>query len=148
MVQYQLLWRRFFKFCVVGVSGTAIDFGITAVCKGLLGVPELLSNAMGFTVAATTNFIFNRIWTWKSTSKKVGAEYLKFFAVSVVGLGINTLMVLVLHNRTVVPCPAFASTCLNLDWDFWVAKVVATAVVMMWNFLANNFFTFRKINSE
>lgn len=146
MSQGQLLMRRFLKFCVVGASGTIVDFGITAVCKGFLGVPELLSNAVGFTVAATTNFILNRVWTWKSKSKQVGAEYLKFFAVSVAGLGINTLMVLMLHNKALVPCPAAVGE--RLDWNFWVAKTVATAVVMAWNFFANNFFTFRKSSTE
>ena len=138
--QSQML-RRFAKFCVVGASGTVVDFGITAVCKGFLGVPDLLANAIGFTVAATSNFVLNRVWTWRSHSKQVGAEYLKFFAVSLAGLGINTLMVALLHDVPIVSRPSFVSP--TLDWNFWVAKTAATAVVMTWNFLANNFFTFK-----
>ena len=131
---------KFLKFGVVGVSGAVIDFGLTALCKGILGMPELLANAIGFTVAATSNYVLNRIWTWKSTSKDVGVEYAKFFFVSLIGLGLNSLIVLLLKDTSIVP--RFVDT--TLDWDFWVAKVIATAIVMVWNFLANNFFTFRK----
>lgn len=131
---------KFLKFGVVGASGAVIDFGLTALCKGILGMPGLLANAIGFTLAATSNYFLNRVWTWRSTSKHMGIEYAKFFFVSLAGLGINSLIVLLLRDVSVVP--RLVET--TLDWDFWVAKIIATAVVMVWNFLANNFFTFRK----
>ncbi|MBP5516650.1 MAG: GtrA family protein [Bacteroidales bacterium] len=126
---------RFLRFCVVGVSGTIVDFAITWLFRDIIGIHELIANAIGFTLAATNNYILNRIWTWGSHEKNVGVEYLKFFIVSLIGLGLNTLILsLLLHVFT------FA----NDDLNFWCAKVVATFVVMLWNFLANNFFTFRK----
>ena len=134
------LAKKFLKFGVVGASGAVIDFSITAVCKGVFGVPELLANAIGFTLAATSNYYLNRVWTWRSTTKSVGIEYAKFFFVSLIGLGINSLIVFLLKDISIVP--RFVET--TLDWNFWVAKIIATAVVMVWNFLANNFFTFRQ----
>lgn len=131
---------KFLKFGIVGASGAVVDFGITALCKGIFGIPELLSNAIGFIVAASSNYFLNRVWTWKSTSKEVGVEYAKFFFVSLIGLGINSLIVLLLKDTSIVP--RFVET--SLDWDFWVAKIIATAVVMVWNFVANNFFTFKQ----
>lgn len=131
---------KFLKFGIVGASGAVVDFGITALCKGIFGIPELLSNAIGFIVAASSNYFLNRVWTWKSTSKEVGVEYAKFFFVSLIGLGINSLIVLLLKDMSIVP--RFVET--TLDWDFWVAKIIATAVVMVWNFVANNFFTFKQ----
>jgi len=134
------LITKFLKFGVVGASGAVIDFGLTALCKGILGIPELLANAIGFTLAATSNYYLNRVWTWKSTSKQVGIEYAKFFFVSLIGLGLNSLIVFLLKDISIVP--RFFDT--RLDWDFWIAKIIATAIVMVWNFLANNFFTFRR----
>lgn len=139
-MEWRPLITKFIKFAVVGASGAVIDFGLTALCKGIFGIPELLSNAIGFTVAATSNYFLNRVWTWRSTSKEVGIEYAKFFFVSLVGLGLNSLIVFLLKDISIVP--RFVET--NLDWDFWVAKIIATAVVMVWNFVANNFFTFRQ----
>ena len=142
-MKYKSLITKFAKFGVVGASGAVIDFGLTALCKGILGIPELLANAIGFTIAASSNYFLNRVWTWKSTSKEVGIEYAKFFFVSLIGLGLNSLIVFLLKDTSIVP--RFVDT--TLDWDFWVAKVIATAIVMAWNFLANNFFTFRKKQS-
>jgi putative flippase GtrA len=139
-MELRTLITKFIKFGIVGASGAVIDFGLTALCKGILGMPELLANAIGFTVAATSNYFLNRVWTWKSTSKEVGVEYAKFFFVSLIGLAINSLIVFLLKDTSIVP--RFVDT--NLDWDFWVAKIIATAIVTMWNVLANNFFTFRK----
>ena len=138
-MELRSLLNKFIKFGIVGASGAVIDFGLTALCKGILGMPDLLANAIGFTLAATSNYFLNRVWTWRSTSKNVGVEYAKFFFVSLVGLGLNSLIVFLLKDISVVP--RFVET--TLDWDFWVAKIIATAVVMVWNFLANNFFTFR-----
>ena len=119
---------KFLRFCAVGVSGTAIDFGLTWLCKEILKIPKFISNAIGFVVAATSNYILNRIWTWGSTNEHIGAEYTKFFVVSLIGLGLNTLILYVLHEK--------------MKWNFYLSKVFATGVVMLWNFFANNFFTF------
>lgn len=119
---------KFLKFCVVGFSGTVIDFGLTWFCKEIVKIPKFVANAIGFVVAASSNYILNRIWTWGSTNSQVGVEYSKFFLVSLIGLGINTLILYLLHNK--------------LKWNFYISKVFATGVVMIWNFLANNYFTF------
>lgn len=139
-MDFKQITLKFLKFGIVGASGAVIDFGLTALCKGILGIPELLANAIGFTLAATSNYYLNRVWTWKSKSKDVGIEYAKFFFVSLIGLGLNSLIVFLLKDISIIP--RFINT--TLDWDFWIAKIIATAIVMVWNFLANNFFTFRK----
>lgn len=119
---------KFLKFCVVGFSGTAIDFGLTWLCKEIFKIPKFLAKAIGFVVAATSNYILNRIWTWGSTNEQVGVEYVKFFAVSLIGLGLNTLILYIFNEK--------------LKFNFYLSKVFATGVVMLWNFFANNFFTF------
>ena len=119
-MEFRNLIIKFFKFGVVGVSGAVIDFGVTALCKGIFGIPGLLANAIGFTLAATSNYFLNRVWTWKSTSKEVGIEYAKFFFVSLLGLGLNSLIVFLLEDTSIVP--RFVDT--TLDWNFWVAKII------------------------
>ena len=119
---------KFLRFCIVGVSGTVIDFGLTWLCKEVFKIPKFIANAIGFVVAATNNYILNRIWTWGSTNDQVGVEYTKFFVVSLIGLGINTLILYIFNEK--------------LKWNFYLSKDFATGVVMLWNFFANNFFTF------
>lgn len=120
---------KFIKFGVVGISGIAVDFGITYLCKEILKIQKYVANAIGFTTAASTNYILNRIWTFHSTDPAVFLEYSKFLIISLVGLGINTLVLWILVSR--------------YKRHFYLSKLFAVAVVMIWNFLANYFFTFR-----
>ena len=129
----QAMLYKFLKFCVVGVTGTIIDFGLTWICKEKLKIPKFVANAIGFVVAATSNYILNRVWTWGSTNEQVGVEYVKFFGVSLIGLGLNTLILYLLHEK--------------MKLNFWFSKVVATGVVMVWNFLANHYFTFAGVGA-
>ena len=129
----QAMLYRFLKFCVVGVTGTIIDFGLTWIRKEKLKIPKFIANAIGFVVAATSNYILNRVWTWGSTNEQVGVEYVKFFGVSLIGLGLNTLILYLLHEK--------------LKLNFWISKVFATGVVMVWNFLANHYFTFAGVGA-
>ena len=119
---------KFLKFSVVGFSGTAVDFGVTWLCKEKLGLNKYLSNSLGFILAATNNYIWNRVWTFQSTNSNISAEYGKFFLVSLAGLGINNLIIYLLHGK--------------LNLNFCLSKVFAIGVVMFWNFTMNYFFTF------
>lgn len=119
---------KFLKFSVVGFSGTAVDFGVTWLCKEKLGLNKYLSNSLGFILAATNNYIWNRVWTFQSTNSNISAEYGKFFLVSLAGLGINNLIIYLLHGK--------------LNLNFYLSKVFAIGVVMFWNFTINYFFTF------
>jgi putative flippase GtrA len=123
---------KFLKFGLVGFSGVFVDFGITYLTKEKLHVPKYLANAIGFTTAATTNYILNRIWTFESSNPEIGWEYTQFLMISLIGLGINTLILWLLVSR--------------FKMNFYLAKVFAIAVVTIWNFLANNYITFNPGN--
>ncbi len=119
---------KFLKFGLVGFTGVFVDFGITYLTKEKLHIPKYVANAIGFTTAASTNYYLNRIWTFESTNPEVAREYTEFLAISLIGLGINTLILWLLVSR--------------FKMNFYLAKVFAIAVVTVWNFLANAYFTF------
>ena len=119
---------KFIKFGAVGISGLFVDFGVTFLCKEIIKIPKYLSNAIGFTLAASTNYLLNRIWTFQSHDPGIAAEFSKFFIVSLIGLGINTLVLWLLVSK--------------FKMNFYLSKLFAIAVVMIWNFLANLLYTF------
>lgn len=119
---------KFLKFGVVGFTGVFVDFGITYLAKEKLHIQKYVANAIGFCSAATTNYFLNRIWTFESTNPRVMVEYTEFFAISLIGLGINTLVLWLLVSR--------------FKMNFYVAKLFAIVVVTVWNFFANVFITF------
>jgi putative flippase GtrA len=112
----------------VGFSGLFVDFGTTYVFKEWLRVQKYVANSIGFTVAASTNYILNRLWTFGSTDPNIALEYTEFLIISLIGLAINNLILWIILTR--------------LKWNFYLAKLFAIGVVTIWNFLANNFITF------
>ena len=116
------------RFSVTGLLGAAIDFGVTYLFKEILKVNKFVSNAIGFTLAATVCFFLNKYWTYESQSPLAWTEYFMFFAVSLVGLGINTLVLYLFTEK--------------LKWNFYLSKCFAIGVASIWNFLANLLITF------
>lgn len=131
---------KFMRFGIVGTSGFLIDFSITWVMLSMFGLFEYGANAIGFAVAATSNYILNRLWTWRSKNPNVKGEFLKFFMVSLIGLFINSFVIFLCQ----LPGEFSVQVAGHLINDFWIAKLIATGVVMLWNFFVNNYFTFKK----
>jgi putative flippase GtrA len=128
LLQWEIVWK-FIRFGIVGISGMGVDFGTTYLGKEIIKIQKYIANAIGFTVAATSNYFLNRIWTFRSHDPGILLEYSKFLFVSVIGLGINTLVLWMLVSL--------------LRRHFYLSKLFAIGVVMIWNFLANLLFTFK-----
>ncbi len=119
---------KFFKFGIVGFSGLIVDFGITYIFKEELGTNKYIANGLGFIVAASSNFILNKIWTFQDKSEQVRRQYILFVSIAIVGLAINQLVLYILHDRYFM--------------EFYLAKFFAIGVVTAWNFGLNHFYTF------
>ncbi|MDW3197570.1 MAG: GtrA family protein [Cytophagales bacterium] len=119
---------KLLKFGLVGLSGMAIDFGATYLLKEHAKLHKYIANGVGFSLAATNNFYWNKVWTFEDTNVEVTQQYLSFVIVSLIGLGINTLVLIVLEKR--------------MEVNFYFAKIVAIMVVVLWNFTMNYLFTF------
>jgi len=117
---------KFIKFIIVGFLGMAVDFSITILLKEKLKVNRYISNSAGFTVAASSNYLFNRLWTFGSNNPKVLVEYGTFFLISLIGLLINNLIIYLFEKKL----------------KFYFAKFVAIIVTSLWNFLANYYLNF------
>lgn len=123
---------KFLKFGAVGFSGVFIDFGFTFLCKEKLHIQKYIANAIGFTLAASSNYILNRIWTFRSHNPEIALEYGRFLFISIIGLLINTLVIYLLVSKT--------------KTNFYLAKLVAIFIVTIWNFVINLNYTFATLN--
>lgn len=120
---------KFLKFGIVGFSGVFVDFGITWLLKEKARLNKYVANTCGFLCAVVSNYTLNRLWTFESHDPAVAMQFFKFLVLATVGLGLNNLIIYLLHER-------------RERTNFYVAKLIATAVVMLWNFWANYTFTF------
>jgi putative flippase GtrA len=119
---------KFLKFCLVGFSGMVVDFGTTWLLKEKIKVNKYIANSCGFVLAATSNYLWNRIWTFESHNEHITTEFLSFFIISLIGLGLNNLVLWVLSDK--------------LRLNFYLSKVFAVGIVTIWNFGMNFIFTF------
>ncbi len=119
---------KFLKFGVVGFSGVFVDFGVTYLLREKIKMQQYIANAIGFCIAASSNYFLNRIWTYKSQNPEIFLEFSEFFLISLIGLGINTLILWLLVSK--------------MKWNFYFSKLCAIGVVTIWNFIINTLYTF------
>ena len=124
----KVLFLKFIKFCLVGLSGMLIDFGTTWVLKEKVRVNKYIANSTGFILAATSNYIWNRFWTFHSENTHVATEYLSFILISLAGLGLNNLILYFFNDK--------------LKFNFYLSKLIAVGFVTIWNFVLNYLITF------
>jgi len=106
-----------------------IDFGTTWLLKEKLGINKYIANSTGFILAASSNYLVNRYWTFHSVNPRIATEYLSFISISLVGLAINNLVIYILNGR--------------MKMNFYLSKLFAIGVVTLWNFCMNYLITFR-----
>jgi putative flippase GtrA len=105
-----------------------IDFGVTWLLKEKIRINKYIANSSGFTLAATSNYILNRIWTFHSQNSQIFTEYSLFIMISLTGLAINNFVIFVLNDK--------------LKLNFYLSKLIAVGVVTCWNFILNYLITF------
>lgn len=119
----------FFKYCVVGTSGTFVDFASLFVMVEYLGVNVYVGATLAFLLAVVNNFTFNKIWTFKNKAKTYRKLFIKFLLVSCVGLLITLSFMFFFVNILGI-------------W-YMLAKILTAPFVLTWNFLGNKYWTFK-----
>ena len=120
--------EQFFKFCVVGGTGVVVDFGITFLFKEKLKLNKYIANSLGFMAAASTNYLLNRWWTFRSHDPEVAQQYVQFVGISAIGLILNNIIIYLLNDKARL--------------NFYLSKLIAIGLVTLWNFFMNYYFTF------
>jgi dolichol-phosphate mannosyltransferase len=121
-------WIQLFKFGVVGGSGYLINLGVFAFLSGNLGVYHAVAAIGAFCVAVTSNFLWNRYWTFGPGEGLAHMQAVRFLVVSVGCLAINLILLEAIVAKTSISELA--------------AQAIAVAVAMPFNFLGNKLWTF------
>jgi putative flippase GtrA len=155
-------FTRFVRFCAVGTIGFGVDAGTLFLLSNLLGLWTLAAQFVSFWVAVTSNFIWNRYWTYPdSRSKPLRAQALQFAVVNVAGILVIRTPFFALAEKplqrlaaSLLPAlqtwpapvpelalrfgPAHAGTLLTL--------VLAVTIVLFWNFGVNRLWTYSDVS--
>jgi len=114
------LINQILKFGVVGGIAFVIDYGILFLLAKVIGLNELISAAISFIISLTFNYFLSTKWVFEA-KKQTPKEVIIFVLLSVVGLGINEVLIYLCTKK--------------LGIDVMIVKLFATAIVMVYNFI-------------
>ena len=155
--------ERFLKFATVGIIGAIIDFGVLNLLQATVlrpagshvGLKVALATGTAFVSAVSSNFTWNRYWTYPdSRSRPIHQQWVQFFLVSLAGLTFRLVWVRTLYT----PLGNFgvdalqqlgligavsATTTKRVGTNF--AQFFAVWIVMVWNFFVNRYWTYNDV---
>ena len=159
--------ERFIKFSFIGLLGFLIDFGALFLLQSTLLPPVdvleqqlplnvALATSISFLLAVTSNFTWNRFWTYPdSRSYSIRRQLLQFTLVSVIGWLARTAWI----TATYVAIGALSTSLISAILTGYqpglleehklgtmIAQFIGVIVVMFWNFLANRYWTFNDVD--
>jgi len=121
-------WLQLLRFGIVGGGGYLINLAVFAWLSGDLGLHHALAAVGAFCVAVTSNFLWNRYWTFTPGEGHPAFQAARFFAVSLAALLINLAMLEALIGPGGI--------------GDLTAQAIAVAVAMPFNFVGNKLWTF------
>ncbi|MFZ9649569.1 MAG: GtrA family protein [Fluviibacter sp.] len=131
---------RFIKFGIVGASGVVVNLAVLYVGQEYLFTDITqqtlrlnLSLALAIFIATISNFFWNRRWTWQDRKQhrtvpvvvQFGQYALACWVGIAVQFGLTNLFALFLH--------------------YMVANLIAVVIASLFNFVANDFWTFGRL---
>lgn len=138
------LLEQILKFGVVGFVCFLIDFGITTGLTNLFGVHYLISKFLGFVISAVVNYILSIkfVFTQKKEMDKK-KEFTVFLILSAIGLVINEIVMYVCIDGIYVH-NGFLQANITDGLMVSISSVIATGIVMVYNFISRKLFLERK----
>ena len=120
------LFKQIFRFGIVGFTAFLIDAGLLYVLTEFCHIHYLISSIISFTVSLAYNYILSIFWVFDVKRKQTIKEVAVFVILSIFGLGINQLVMYLGVDL--------------LHIYYMLCKILATGIVMVYNFITRKIF--------
>src|ERR687884_758533 len=77
-------WLQLAKFCLVGASGYVVNLAVYTALLKWAGFHYVAAATGSFLVAASNNYTWNRVWTFRDDRGHVVYQGMRFLTVSLV----------------------------------------------------------------
>lgn len=119
--------RQFIAYASAGAVGTVAHYFLLLVLVMLFAVNPVAASAAGFLAGLLINYLLSHHWVFSSRKRHRETAF-KFLVISSAGLALNTGLMHMAFNV--------------IGIHYLLSQLAATAVVLLWNFAGNRFWTF------
>lgn len=113
---------QFLRYFFVAWIGLVVDFGLVIFCKEVLDLYYLIAVIIGFMVGLIVTYFMSNWFVFGNPKGNKLKAFLLFGIIGLVGLGILTFLMWTLTGL--------------IGINYIIAKIIATAFVFCWNFMA------------
>lgn len=121
------LAKQLIRFGIVGVISTALDYGLMVLFTEVFGIFYLLSSTLSYAISLLFNYVASMKYVFQSR-EDMGRlrEFVVFTVLCLMGMGLNQLVLWLIVEKWGI--------------SYMIAKILATVVVMVWNFVTRKLF--------
>jgi putative flippase GtrA len=131
-VKHLLLQKKqFLLYCVIGLSGTVLDFGIYSQIVKAKWFDYQAANAISYASGTALSFILNARFNFRVTDK-IALRLACFFGVALLGWSVSAGLLYVLVG--------------NFGCNKYLSKLATLVVVVILQYNLNRLLSFRKSN--
>lgn len=123
-----VIGKQFTKFSLLGLIGTAAHYAVLIATVEVAGMSAVVSSTLGFCVGAVVNYELARRYVFGEDRRTLDSAW-KFGAVALAGLFLNGALMHLMNVR--------------LGIHYLLAQIAATGAVLLWNFSANKWWSFK-----
>ncbi len=125
---------QFFRYAFVGGIAAVIDFALLYVFTEWFHFHHMISAIIAFIGGLCTNFLLSKLLVFNKNAVESRVkpvwEFLSYALIGVIGLGITELILFVFTEK--------------IGIHYMISKLIATIVVLIWNYLARKVFIYKK----
>ena len=120
------IMKQIIRFGIVGIIAFIIDYALLYILTEFMGIHYLISSTISFIVSLIINYILSIYWVFDVKRKQTIKEVSIFVFLSIIGLGINQIIMYIGADL--------------LSVHYMICKLVATFIVMVYNFITRKLF--------
>lgn len=132
---------QFVKFGLVGISNTAISYGIEMLCYYVLfanvawedNTRIVITSVLAFLISVTHSYYWNNRYVFGSGTRKTALQHLRAYLKTVVCYGVTGLVI----------SPLMKMWLSGMGVPYWSASLGSLVVTIPMNFIMNKLWAFR-----
>ncbi len=138
------LLEQIFKFAIVGGISFVVDFLVYSIMCNVLGIHYIIAGVSGFTVSVIVNYILSMRFVFVSKEDmRKDKEFVIFVVLSLIGMVLNSVILYICIDLIYMHW-LWLNQLISIKWMNIVAKVIATGIVMVYNFVTRKIFLEKK----